>query len=91
MKEIAHRFAHQYGKVEAPHIEAQILYALHFIHKGSRPEEHRRGHLAYSHIPQSSCSGSSWSLRRVAESGERMAIMVQGKIWQAKVVSVTVL
>ena len=32
MKDITNRLAHQDSKVEAPHIEAQILHALHLIH-----------------------------------------------------------
>ena len=32
MEDIANRLSHQDSKVEAPHIEAQILHALHLIH-----------------------------------------------------------
>ena len=53
MKHVANRFAHQYREVETPHIKAQILYTLHFIHpfrqepaaqQGQQQRHHLYGH-----------------------------------------------
>ena len=52
MEHVANRFAHQYREVETPHIKAQILYILHFIHpfwqepaaqQGKQQRHHQHG------------------------------------------------
>ena len=52
MEYVANRFAHQYREVETPHIKAQILYILHFIHpfwqkpaaqQGKQQRHHQHG------------------------------------------------
>ena len=57
MEDIANRLAHQYRQVEAPHIETQILHALHLIHPlGQEPaaqqSQNQRHHQYRGHVSE---------------------------------------
>ena len=57
MEDITNRLAHQDSKVEAPHIEAQILHVLHLIHPlrqklATQQSQKQRYHQDGSYIPE---------------------------------------